>query len=128
MGPGRSAEGYGSLGEGERVYGRRTGPTALGLFPFPWPRTLGSVQAGLPVLLMQDQEEAVSCLQDEGEGLGHAWSCGTEQRSHVPWKCLPVQVVGAVACNNSYRHIEDFIVFELKEKNVCEWGWGKPCH
>lgn len=72
------------------------------------------------MLLTQPQEAAVSCRQDEGEGLGHAWSCGTEQRSPVPWKCLPVQVVGAVPCNNSYRHIEDFIVFELEKKNVCK--------
>ena len=76
---------------------------------------------------MQPQEEAGSCQQDEGEGLGHAWSRGTEQRSRVPWKRLPVQVVGAVSCNDSYRHIKDFIVFELEENNVCEWGWGRPC-
>jgi len=68
------------------------------------------------MLVVQLQEEAGSCQQDEGEGSGHAWSCGTGQRSSVHWKCLPVQVVGAVPCNNSYRHIEDFIVFELEEK------------
>lgn len=79
------------------------------------------------MLPMQPQEEAGSCQRDEVEGLGHVWSCGTEQRSCVPWKCLPVQVVGAVPCNNSYRHIEDFIVLELEEKNMCECDWGRPC-
>lgn len=62
-----------------------------------------------------------------GTGLGHAWSCGTEQRSCVLWEYLPVQVVGAVPCNDSYWHIKDFIVFELEENNVCEWGWERPC-
>lgn len=38
----------------------------------------------------------------------------------MPPEQLPVQVVGAVPCNNSYRHVEDFVVFELEEKNVCE--------
>lgn len=61
---------------------------------------------------------------------GRSWAMPglVAQRSCAPWKCLPVQVVGAVPCNNSYRHIEDFIVFELEEKNVCEWCWGRPCH
>lgn len=62
---------------------------------------------------------------------GRAWAMpgGTEQTSCVPWKCLPVQVVGAVPCNNSYRHIKDFIVFELEENNGFKWGWrrsGQP--
>lgn len=34
----------------------------------------------------------------------------------MPSEQLPVQVVGAVPCNNSYRHVEDFVVFELEEK------------
>lgn len=41
----------------------------------------------------------------------------------MPPERLPVQVVGAVPCNNSYRHVEDFVVFELEEKNVCECAW-----
>lgn len=82
---------------------------------------------GLPSVLMQPQEEAGSCQQEKGKGLGHAWSCGREQRSCALWECLPVQVVGAVPCNDSYWHIKDFIVFELEENNVCEWEWERPC-
>lgn len=41
----------------------------------------------------------------------------------MPPERLPVQVVGAVPCNNSYRHVEDFVVFELEEKKVCECAW-----
>lgn len=86
--------------------------------PLPLGASLSHVQAGLPTLLMQPQEKAGSWQQDKGKGFSHVWSCGTEQRSCVPWKCLPVQVVGAVPCNNSYRHVKDFVVLELEEKNA----------
>lgn len=86
--------------------------------PFPLPQ-------GLPLVLMQPQEEAGSCQQEKGKGLGHAWSCGTERSSCSLWECLPVQVVGAVPCNDSHWHIKDFIVFELEENKVCEWGVGE---
>lgn len=81
---------------------------------------------GLPLVLMQPQEEAGFCQLEKEKGLGHAQSCGTEQRSCALWECLPVQVVGAVPRNDSYWNVKDFIVFELEENKVCEWGRERP--
>lgn len=48
---------------------------------------------------------------------------------YSPLPGLPVQVVGPVPRNDSYRHIEDLVVWELREKEYSVPGslpgWGR---